>query len=482
MGTPRKRGRCWYSRIKVPIELVPLVGRREIIRSLRTASYREALISCKLWEARVVILFARLRNEAEEMSPLDVPKLVNRYLQTSLEEGEDDRLSRDNLGTEDHEAILLAVSDKLQKVTVALTYNDLSAATDEADDLLAQHGITLDKSSEEYRRLCRELLKAQVEVFQTELRRWDGDYSNEPVLVTPDHAAGELEVATEPLSAVISEFVRYKETDQSWTPKTGVMFKSGLQLFLDALGDKPVGTITKTDLRDYRELLHKVPARFATRFPDKSLQQILSEDAYPKLAPASVDKQLRYVKALFSFAVDQDYLSRSPADALRLKKSSDPQKQRKAFSANDLRHIFDATYYAQRESRPERFWVPLCLLFTGARLEEVAQLDVEDVREVQGVWCFDFHEEGDDKSLKTAQSARVVPAHSCLMELGLLKFVSSRRREGEPKLWPNLTKTQNGYGSAVSKAFHRRLLVIGARARRSAGTRRTLMLGGLSKS
>ncbi|MDH3689379.1 MAG: tyrosine-type recombinase/integrase [Gammaproteobacteria bacterium] len=466
MGTPHKRGRCWYSRIKVPIELAPLVGRREIVRSLRTASHQEALTRCKLWEARVVILFAMLRNEAEEMPPLNVSKLVNQYLQTSLQEGEDDRLSRDSLSTQEQGAITLAVSGKLGRLTAALTYNDLSAATDEADQLLAQHVIALDKSSEDYRRLCRELLKAQVKVFQAELRRWNGDYSDELVTVTPDRAAGELEADTEPLSVVISEFVRYKEADQSWTRKTGVMFKSGLQLFLDALGDNPIGTISKADLRGYRELLHKLPRRFATRFRGKSLQEILARDAYPKLALASVDKQLRYVKALFSFAVQYDHLSKNPADALMLKKSSDPQKQRKAFSANDLRRIFDATYYAQREKRPDRFWIPLCLLFTGARLEEIAQLDTKDVRQVDSVWCFNIEEESDDKSVKTTQSVRMVPVHFRLLDLGLLEFVSSRRADSEQKLWPNLTKTANGYGSAISKHFNRRLRAIGIEDRK----------------
>ncbi len=41
MGT-QKRGRYWYSRTRVPSELVPLVGQREVVRSLRTSSYREA--------------------------------------------------------------------------------------------------------------------------------------------------------------------------------------------------------------------------------------------------------------------------------------------------------------------------------------------------------------------------------------------------------------------------------------------------------
>lgn len=402
------------------------------------------------------------------MHPLDIPKLVTQYLHSSLEEGEQDRLSRDGLSTEQHEAITLALSDQLERVTTALCFNDLSRVGTTADELLEEHGVALDKSSDEYRRLCRELLKAQIQVLQTELQRWNGNYTDTfaaPV-AKPDRAASESDGTTELLSAVISEFVRYKEADKSWTPKTGTMFKSGLRLFLEAVGDKPFGRIDKADLRHYRELLHKVPARYSTRFPGKSLQEILAADAYPKLADTSVDKLLRYVKSLFSFAVDQDYVTNNPAEALRLKKSNDARNQRKAFSTNDLQRIFDATYCVQREKRPERFWIPLCLLFTGARLEEIAQLDAEDIRQVRNIWCFNINEEGDDKSVKTAQSVRVVPVHSRLLDLGLLEFVSSRRGNGEDKLWPNLTKTANGYGSAISKHFNKRLRNLGIEDRK----------------
>jgi hypothetical protein len=108
MGT-QKRGRYWYSRTRVPSELVPLVGQREVVRSLRTSSYREARVRCKLWEARVIELFARLHGEAQRMHPLDIPKLVAEYLRKSLEDGERDRLWRDDLDSDQHGAITSAL-------------------------------------------------------------------------------------------------------------------------------------------------------------------------------------------------------------------------------------------------------------------------------------------------------------------------------------------------------------------------------------
>lgn len=60
---------------------------------------------------------------------------------------------------------------------------------------------------------------------------------------------------------------------------------------------------------------------------------------------------------------------------------------------------------------------------TGARLNEVAQLLVEDVQEVDGVWYFDISDEGENqKEVKNKASKRKVPVHSSLIYAGFLDF------------------------------------------------------------
>ena len=77
--------------------------------------------------------------------------------------------------------------------------------------------------------------------------------------------------------------------------------------------------------------------------------------------------------------------------------------------------------------------MPLIGLHTGMRLNEICQLDVADIRRIDGIPCIVVSERsmigGTDKTLKTGASERVVPLHQNLLECGLLRFVDEQRRE-----------------------------------------------------
>lgn len=108
----------------------------------------------------------------------------------------------------------------------------------------------------------------------------------------------------------------------------------------------------------------------------------------------------------------------------------------------------------QAARHPSHFWIPHILYFTGARLQEIGQLLVDDIKCEGGIWYFDLNEEGlVGKSLKNQSSKRLIPMHPKLIEAGLLDHVEAVRSKGHVKLWPNLKRTINGYGSAVSKWF-----------------------------
>ena len=70
------------------------------------------------------------------------------------------------------------------------------------------------------------------------------------------------------------------------------------------------------------------------------------------------------------------------------------------------------------------------MLYSGARPGEIAQLHVADMREQHGVWIMHITAEGEGgKRTKTKGSMRVVPVHSELIRLGLIKH---RNAGGQP--------------------------------------------------
>lgn len=67
------------------------------------------------------------------------------------------------------------------------------------------------------------------------------------------------------------------------------------------------------------------------------------------------------------------------------------KKSYESFSDQDLKALFQSDKFQEQKTGkyPERYWLPLILLHTGARREEVAQLGVADVKEQDGVIYFD---------------------------------------------------------------------------------------------
>jgi len=96
------------------------------------------------------------------------------------------------------------------------------------------------------------------------------------------------------------------------------------------------------------------------------------------------------------------------------------------------------------------------------RLNEICQLDVADIRNVDGVACFLISSRSQtgttDKHVKTANSERYVPIHPRLVECGFMEFVAMRREQGGMKLFPELAISTMGYYSDPFSKWFRRFL------------------------
>ncbi|MGA4048819.1 hypothetical protein ACI2TP_19540 [Ralstonia nicotianae] len=137
----------------------------------------------------------------------------------------------------------------------------------------------------------------------------------------------------------------------------------------------------------------------------------------------------------------------SKADA----KKSAVTNSYKAFTEDELKRIFQPTLLSQAE-RPADFWLPMLGLFTGGRISELAQMDIADVQQHNGVWAFSINDEG-DKSLKTLAAIRLIPIHPVLIQCGILDYVNDAKAHGT-KLFSYLTPNKFGsYGDTPSERW-----------------------------
>ena len=138
-----------------------------------------------------------------------------------------------------------------------------------------------------------------------------------------------------------------------------------------------------------------------------------------------------------------------------------------AFSAAQVKRIFDPKTFVTIGKEQASRWIAVMALYTGARSNELAHLELEDCYDFDGRQpVFDFNFLGPHKSLKTDASERKTPVHPDLIALGLWKRVERLRAAGESKLFPDLNfAAQNGPANAAQRAFTRYLERLNIEAR-----------------
>ena len=143
------------------------------------------------------------------------------------------------------------------------------------------------------------------------------------------------------------------------------------------------------------------------------------------------------------------------------KKSNDTDNY-KPFSDDDLVRMFQPQFLNEAE-RPSDFWAPLLGLFTGARLNELCQLDIKDISKQFDIWAIHFIDDAPDKSLKSSAARRLIPIHPKLIELGFLDYVNDAKHfHGGRKLFPDLTySSKHGYAATPSERWGQYLDKIG---------------------
>lgn len=295
--------------------------------------------------------------------------------------------------------------------------------------------------------------------------------------------------SSELLSNAISRFVVEKVKKDKIGLKHYEDVQKRLAVFLVFVGDKAVRDVTRDDLKSYRDHLDQLPDRAILRLKTDDVRKAVELNSKrPKpievIGPITVDlKYLGPVGRFFDWLVDEEQIERSPAQGIKSGQIDDvgAKFKRHPLKSDQINRLFAVT---ARKSRVTAFyWVPPLMLFTGARINELAQLRTSDLCDHNGrvhlnVLCLkpeaDEPEDeapvataqapGDDRSAKTAAARRLIPIHNELIRMGFLKFVEFRRRgvKAPCQLFSELEANRHGHWSAaISKALNRQIRKLG---------------------
>jgi len=267
-----------------------------------------------------------------------------------------------------------------------------------------------------------------------------------------------------------AEDKRQTDGDNRSTGKTIGEFGATVNRFIELHGDLPVGHITLPVCQEFRIALGKIPTsgKGIRGLTASALIEKAAAEGLPTASLSTVVKQLGALSAVLGFAkktlraIPEEPISASGM-LQRLKKAAkrhqDHHDDDKGYSRTDLRTIFASPLFrgawqpAVSDFGRALYWLPLLMVYCGARLGELARLEVAQVvRDADsGVWFLSILPD-EAETVKKASSRRKVPLHRDLVALGFLDYVQGLPAEG--RLFPNLNAhPANGYGYAVGKAW-----------------------------
>jgi integrase len=244
------------------------------------------------------------------------------------------------------------------------------------------------------------------------------------------------------------------------------------------LGDVPVMTVTGDMIYDYRDEARKLPrsiprADRALPFRERVAKHEKSEG--PRVSAATLKKRLGAIQTLIGFAYKERWVSQNVATQIHISGYSRLASVRRSFRHDELHSLFASDLFLKpsnwfegksKVSDLTLFWLFLLGLTSGARLEEVGQAHLADVKEDDGVVFIDIEDRIVEqtgltgvaplKSLKNEGSRRVVPVHPRVLALGFVDYCNALRKLGQTMLFPDLKANQFGkYTKEASRRANR---------------------------
>lgn len=414
-----RRGGAYSLRRRIPLDLIAAYGgRKEIVRALGTNDFAEAKRThARLWVeldeefgARRASLAidpdAHIRRKLAEIRPL-MARNANRE-EPSAEE----------------------IERQIEEAQVSLRLCLEEEAEYERRELPRQRLLALLSVPNHLLSLEEQALKDLISDA-----RFDVEKAKIALAKRPEPVPSALPTTPPParktagLDTSFDELVAWWERDRNPEAKTVAAHKAVAQWFVDRTNVTNVRLATANDVRTFRT-------------------RLIQEGQ----TPANIRTKLSRLRTLFGYACGEGIIDINPATDIKPPVDKRLGKARLPWSADDLNLLFAGPVHSVG-SRPIRgrgeaaYWLPLLALFSGARLEELAQLRRGDIREEQYVvdektddlaWCIDINTGPDGNNhLKNAGAIRLIPLHPTLIELGFLKYAQSH---SDPKalLFPDL--------------------------------------------
>lgn len=481
-----RRGATYYFRARVPLDIIETYGQSEEKFSLKTKDRGEAITRVREAAHNVECKFKAHRNDLErskrpalttitteqlthihdvyyhylldEHDDVRLDGLVDGQGQTRMIEGMSDlaavnsELQKGNFPSrryDEHceDVVLLqeAIRNDHKRGRIGDFYKDETAEVLSWDSV----GIKIDENSIAFKQVGLKLQEAAIRAYESIEKRNEGRLVDTPAI--PQVVASEslMDSNVPLLSEVMEEWIKDKSRTD-WKAKTIIAHRVGVGVFIDMCGDRPFNNYAKADARAFKDALLGLPKNWKRRkeFKGMNIQQAAEKAVslgIPPMSPNNAKKLLQFVSSLWRWLLgNYDELDRNIFDGIVIRVSDSKRRKRSPFTLDELNTIFNSPIYTGCASKSRwrisgdccmkdtaKYWAPFISLYSGARVGEILQLDVSDIKEEGGIHYFDINKD-DGKNLKTDSSERIAPIHQTLIDAGFLALVAARKAKVYP--------------------------------------------------
>ncbi|OOY24885.1 hypothetical protein BMI91_00055 [Thioclava sediminum] len=290
-----------------------------------------------------------------------------------------------------------------------------------------------------------------------------------------------------------------KKAGKKWKSNSGSKANVAEKFWVEFVGDVPFEDVDRDDIRDALKILPDLPLQHSKgtdKFVAKNGFRVLVDEIdaeeeraekdalkalgngpevteadrekarldarIPRLRAETRSKHRGYIKSVGKMLYDLQLIDRNPFEICgvpnKLKdqwKKSEEKRKRICWDDRFYILLRSPVFQGPFDDPGEPFyWIPLIARLMGLREEEACQLGPEDFGTDKGISYLDV-KVLDANNVKTEESQRRMPVHPTLIELGLLKLVDLRCKQGKHRLFVHLTRgqTKGTYSENFSKNF-----------------------------
>jgi integrase len=416
----RSRHGVFYFRIVFPQILATILGQPELNRSLFTRCPKTARLTGYQLSGTMLPLISKLARlmtiDPESLDPASIKELIVEGLTV----GKDGGFSVARIQTHDDPQI---AQEELKNFALLLHAR--------REGQLAPPPVT-------------EAVKIEAQKLKSEITQFSAALPTKP-------------------SALKDAFDSYLLSKKGIAAATKKSYTESLELFGVLMGGdhRMVHEITRLECTDFNEALSHIPLHAKKRnIKIGTASEILlnpptvldeNGDAVPPetISARTCNDHLTNVSGFFSWAIKAGRcFEPNPFEDSVRHSDGEIDGGAEAFLQEELIKIFDSKNF-MKAKRPHQFWGPLLLLFTGARANEIACLDLDDVITENGIPCISIKHRPrkkpdtiehkiETKRVKNSQSRRTIPLHPKLWEIGFGEYLGDLKSLGATRIFPNL--------------------------------------------